>query len=1106
MGAVAQKGRRIGRVLRAALAMCLLAMGLLPGIGDAWAAKLIGAKGAEPDGFGRITLTFDTPVSVKGQLSGSTLVLTYGERATPGPEKLTEEMPAYVAAVRRDPDGTGLRVALNRRFRVSVQEAGEQVFVDLLPESWTGLPPPLPPDVVAELARRARAAEAALKLMRPPPAPRPLIVELAHLPTLTRLSVRVPDGTRTAFAKEGAATRLRVSGAWTIDAGDTRGRLKPALSRLTTDTSADAASLLVVPAEGYSVETDRDEDTLILDIVKKPAPKTDEAPAAATDKPAPPANLPKATTAEPAPAGAPEPVPVAPERQAGSGLVFAFPALPPVALFERAGTATLAFETPETVTLPPLGETGLRPLGQPRRIGNLAILQFAVPENRLIDLVPVRAGASPAWELTAGPSLSPSDTLPVTRRPDALGQIGVGVALKQPGGATWLDLDGERIALVTTSARRPAGIAKRQRFVDFDLLPSRIGVAILAHADDLTVRPDIDGVAIGRDGGLALSSVARLPDEALAEAGTSAIVRMDWLQARAGDVRETIRAQFAEAVAAPLGARGPLRLALAHTYIANGFDPEGLAVLSAASADDALLAVQRETAILRAVALAQMGRNAEARQALAAETLKTDPEAALWRAVADAQAGDWRKAESGFLKTLALTERYPDDLAGWIRTLAAESALENGDAQGAMDRIGQVRRENVTALLRDRLAYLRARVEEVTGAAVAAMESYGRLAEAAERPVATAAALRGTLLAQTAGTLALPEAIDRLERLAITWHGGETEDAITAGLARLYAAGGRWREAFRATKRANAVAPNSPVTRALTSEAQALFDDLFLTSRGDKLNGIEAVALYFDHKEFAPIGRRGDEVVRRLADRLVGLDLLDSAADLLQHQVDHRLTGPARAGVAARLAAVRLMDGKPILALEAIDATHMAELPAELRRARALIRARALSDLTRTDLALETIEGEAGPDVQRLRGDILWAARRWREAGEAHEALLGEAWRAGKALDDAARADVIRAAIAYDLSGDAIGLERLKVKFSGAMAESDDARSFALLTGANPTRQPGFREIAQRATSAQTLAAFLAEYRKRYPEAAVPDRGRPAAETRADAVPPASPG
>ena len=41
-----------------------------------------------------------------------------------------------------------------------------------------------------------------------------------------------------------------------------------------------------------------------------------------------------------------------------------------------------------------------------------------------------------------------------------------------------------------------------------------------------------------------------------------------------------------------------------------------------------------------------------------------------------------------------------------------------------------------------------------------------------------------------------------------------------------------------------------------------------------------------------PIGRQGDEMVRLLAKRLVEVDLLDQATELLRHQVDNRLKGP----------------------------------------------------------------------------------------------------------------------------------------------------------------------------------------------------------------------
>nr|WP_313901506.1 hypothetical protein [Methylobacterium sp. J-070] len=1084
------------RLLRAALPL----LALLAALDPALAAKLIGAKGSEAGsgagGYGRIVLTFDKPVAVKAKLAGGVLLLGYGERIAAGPERLAEEMPAYVSSVRRDPDGIGLRVALQRPYRINLQSAGERVFVDLLPEGWAGLPPPLPPEVVAELARRARAAEEALKARVPEPARRALSLEIARLPTLTRLSLRLPAEAVTSVTAEGPVTRLRVVGPWTIDTGETRGRPRPGIAKLATETDASSASLLVTPEDGFAIGTEREDGAFVLDVVRRkppepaktavevPGPPAAAPPAAA---PRPPAASASRADARPAPEAATE---GAPTRRAGSGLVFPFRALPPAVLFERGGIATLAFETSEPVAVP-AGSHDLVPTGTPERRGALTILRFPVPQGRLVDLSAVSTGSGPAWELSAGETLSPSDPIDPERKPDPAGRVAVTLALPRPGSATWLDLDGERVAVVTSAAQRPVGNPKSRRFVDFEILPSRHGLAVQASADDLEVRPELDAVTIGRAGGLAASGASRKPDPVLAEAGTLAVARDSWERAQMGNVRETLRGLANAAAAATPSERGPARLALARAYLANGLDPEGLAALETAAADDPLLAAQRDTALLRGLALVRIGRNAEALKALAVAPLADDPEAALWRAAAGAGAGDWKAAETGFLKVLPLAKDYPADLAQQIRAVAAESAIENGDAETAAARAEDVR--DLPPWIRDRLAMVRARVAEATGQTEAALDAYARLDQASVRPVAAEASLRGALLARAAGKLTLDAAMERLERLALTWHGGPVEDGITASLARLYLAAGRWRDAFTAVRRANAFAPNAAASQALTREAQAAFESLYLTEKGDALPGIQAVALFFDFRELSPIGRRGDEVVRRLADRLVGLDLLDSAADLLQYQIDNRLTGPARSAVAARLATVRLMDDKPMQALQVLDTTDLPELPASLKRARGLIRARALSDLTRTDLALEALESESGPDIERLRADIYWGARRWREAGEAHEALLGEAWRSGQPLDDQSRADAVRAAIAYDLAGEAIGLERLKAKFSEAMAASPDARTFALLTGADPTRAPGFRAIAARATKAETLSAFLAEYRKRYPDAAAPDRGRPEA-------------
>ncbi len=68
------------------------------------------------------------------------------------------------------------------------------------------------------------------------------------------------------------------------------------------------------------------------------------------------------------------------------------------------------------------------------------------------------------------------------------------------------------------------------------------------------------------------------------------------------------------------------------------------------------------------------------------------------------------------------------------------------------------------------------------------------------------------------------------------------------------------------------------MTRNIQQEAAKSFDTLFLAGKGDALPAIDALGLFYDFRELTPIGSaRGDEMIRKLAERLVSVDLLDRA-------------------------------------------------------------------------------------------------------------------------------------------------------------------------------------------------------------------------------------
>jgi hypothetical protein len=388
---------------------------------------------------------------------------------------------------------------------------------------------------------------------------------------------------------------------------------------------------------------------------------------------------------------------------------------------------------------------------------------------------------------------------------------------------------------------------------------------------------------------------------------------------------------------------------------------------------------------------------------------------------------------------------------------------------------------------------LDARLAEAEDRKGEALERYRQIGEGRDAIAAAEARLRAIALRRTLGQVNDKGLLEELEILAATWRGDEIEAKTLRLLADENLKAGNDREAFRDMEVALQHFPKSETTRALQDKMQERFTALFLDGQAENMAPIDALALFYDHRELTPADRRGDEMIRKLADRLVTVDLLDQAAELLQHQIDNRLKGAGRAQVAAKLAMIDLMNRKPAQALQALASTRQAELPRELATARLVIEARALSESARPDLALEILEQVETPEAAILRADVLWQARRWAEAGEAIEALLGECWQGPEPLTDRQRADAMRVAIAYSLAEEKIGLDRLRSKFTAKMANSVDAASFETVTAPIEARGSKFSEIAKHIAAADTLDDFLDAYRRRYADLPLVEPETPAA-------------
>ena len=1120
----------------------------------------------------RLVFTLSEETDAEVRLNNGILVIAFKQPVDVKVGRIAEAASSYVGAARRDPDGAAVRLALTRKVTVNTMAAGEKLFVDLLPEGWTGLPPSLPQEVVEELARRARDAEKKARqqlVTKQQRALPPVRVRVGMQPTFTRYTFALPELINVSTKRGDDQIAFTFEAPIKLDLADVQAVLPPTVAGIEAQSGHENITLRFEFIGKVDVRTFREDNNYVIDVVplgargeaeanksdapapvvaetekaqpspQKPAePKRSEpakAENASIEKPAtsspspaapaasaarmplpepaePPATIPARETQQTKPALPADPAaPVVVEvRRQGESVRLTFPfAVPtPAAVFRRADTISLVFDSQAPIDINKIaaqsGQTIRNAAVTRSRQGQ--VIQLKLDRPKLASI----GAEGLAWTVVVGDMmLEPTQPLSVLRVVQAGGRASATIPFDQPGQLHRIaDEDVGDTLLVVTALGPARGFLKPQEFVEFGTLVSTHGVVLQPRADDVTAEVSNDKIVVTRPGGLVLSRGRGSMTEPVRAGNDSRpsvpnLFTLDpqkWGFDREGDFGARQTQLVAEAAAAEGVRRAPAQLNLARFYLARDLIPEAKGVLDVAASDEQA-AAEGTPLLLRAVANVMMGRGADAMKDLSQASVASRTESVLWRSLALAQQGKWSEAREGFRSLETATATLPVELQRYAFTEAVRAAVEVRDYGAAQtlltefDTLGPAPQRDAD------LTLLKGRLMEGLGRLSEALTFYRTVAESNERPAASRARLREIALRQTIGELNRDDAATALESLTLSWRGDETEAEALQLLGRAYAEEKRHRDAFQIMRTALIVYPNSEMTRRIQDEAAVAFESLFLGGKGDAMAPIDALSLFYDFRDLTPVGRRGDEMIRKLADRLVSVDLLDQAAELLQHQVDNRLQGAARAQVAVRLAVIYLMGRKPDRAIQALRASRAADLPAELRTQRLMVEARAHSDTGRPELALEVTANLQGLEADRLRADVLWKARRWRDAAEQIEKIYADRWNERTALADGERADVLRAAVGYALAEDTIGLDRWRNKYAAKMADGPDRRAFDVVTTPFNITAPEFGEVARKVSTADTLDGFLRDIRTKFPEttpgARWPRRGDAAKRARA---------
>src|ERR1700682_4057513 len=114
-------------------------------------------------GYVRLAFRLEEEVSATVRVTFPVMVVTFKKPIAVAVDRLNANAPDFISAVRVDPDGSSIRIALRREVKFNTIAAAERFYVDLLPATWSGVMPGLPQEVIEELIKRAREAERQLR-------------------------------------------------------------------------------------------------------------------------------------------------------------------------------------------------------------------------------------------------------------------------------------------------------------------------------------------------------------------------------------------------------------------------------------------------------------------------------------------------------------------------------------------------------------------------------------------------------------------------------------------------------------------------------------------------------------------------------------------------------------------------------------------------------------------------------------------------------------------------------------------------------------------------------------------------------------------------------
>ncbi len=666
-----------------------------------------------------------------------------------------------------------------------------------------------------------------------------------------------------------------------------------------------------------------------------------------------------------------------------------------IAVFKRGKHLWIIFDNAQTLNIAEMSGN-ISPLAKD-------LYQLPNPQATILRLTPepdVKIGIRKEgllWivDLYTGGRENPTREIPVFTRYDALnraylfaqtGNAGNIVSIFDPEIGDVISV----IPLDTTNF----GTENDYVYPDLDFLKTINGLAVVYKADDIEIGTGTNGVTFRRNGAdvnvshelndlkrrsllygddnLDRQFITRLPAEILNKNFNDAVeeLEQDIIKANAEDTNK-------------------IRMREAGYMLNKGLGTNALKILNALEKENA---PESETELfhgMRGLANFLTRRYPEALADFSYGALENNEEAQFWKRLIRSALSPQTEDNDILQSYMYMLKNYPDEIRRRIALIGIKSALLVNDEQSVQNYIDIIRDSSSPVSQAPAVNFYNAQKLELMGYPLNAVREYRNAADSDSAYFSALARRRIIDIRLKTNSISPADAAEEYEKLRYAWGEKNFQISLLEQLADVYIRDKNYAKALQTFEKAQNISSSKEEKERFTKRMVKLFEDIYYNNQDDNLPPLKSLALYQDYNWLAPLSRHYNAIVQKLADRLVAVDLLNRAYNLLETQMNSgRLNINETGTVGTRMALINLFNNEPEKAVEILDKTENDQLAPTIIAHRRIIRAKALAGLGRTDEALELLKNDYSRNGLLLKTEIFWNNKQWGDAADSIKYLI----------------------------------------------------------------------------------------------------------------------